>query len=118
MHGNDPQLPQPVLMVVKISLMVATSPKQVMKWIFLWRKQKFMYSVFEEMLQTDMGKYFVRLHEADFDAQAVFRKLSAYAKESTQASIDTADLLSYITSVKLHTLNWKGSTTFFHSSLV
>ena len=76
-------------------------------------KQKFMYSVFEEMLQTDMGKYFVRLHEADFDAQAVFKKLSTYAKESTQASIDTADLLSYITSVKLHTLNWKGSTTSF-----
>ena len=25
-------------------------------------KQKFTYSVFEEMLQTDMGKYFVRLH--------------------------------------------------------
>ena len=44
-------------------------------------KQKFMYSVFEEMLQTDMGKYFVRLHEADFDAQAFFKKLSTYAKE-------------------------------------
>ena len=59
-------------------------------------KQKFMYSVFEEMLQTDMGKYFVRLHEADFDAQAVFIKLSTYAKESTQASIDTAEKLHHI----------------------
>ena len=60
-----------------------------------------------------MGKYFVRLHRANFDSQAVFKQLSTYAKESTQASIDTADLLSYITSVKLHTLNWKGSTTSF-----
>ena len=38
------------------------------------------------MLQNDMGKYFVRLHEADFDAQAVLKKLSTYAKESTQAA--------------------------------
>ena len=88
-------------------------PKAGDKTDIFVEKQKFMYSVFEEMLQTDMDKYFVRLHKANFDAQAVFKKLSGYAKESTQVSIDTADQLSYITSVKLHTLNWKGFTTSF-----
>ena len=65
------------------------------------------------MLQTDMGKHLVRLHENDFDAQAIFKKLSNHAKTSTQASIDTADLLSYITSVKLHNTNWRGTTNAF-----
>ena len=76
-------------------------------------KQKFIYSVFEEMLQTDMGKHLVRLHENDFDAHTIFKKLSNHAKTSTQASIDTADLLSYITSVKLHTSNWRGTKNAF-----
>jgi len=76
-------------------------------------KQKFMYAVFEEKLQTDMGKYYVRLHEHDFNAQTVFHKLSEYARTSTQASIDTADLLSYITSVKLHKSNWRGTSHAF-----
>ena len=72
-----------------------------------------MYSVFEEKLQTDMGKYYVRQHDADFDAQAIFESLSTYAKKSTQASIDTADLLSYITTIKLHDSTWRSGAHAF-----
>ncbi len=35
-------------------------------------KQKFIYSVFEESILTDIGKYYVRLHEKDYDAQEIF----------------------------------------------
>ena len=76
-------------------------------------KQKFMYAVLEEKLQTDMGKYYVQLHEHDYNAQEVFHKLSEYAKTSTQASIDTADLLSYVTSAKIHKSNWRGTSHAF-----
>ena len=61
-------------------------------------KQKFMYSVFDKCLQTDMGKYFVRQHDGDSDAQAIFRKLSQYATASTQAALESSDLLAYIRS--------------------
>ena len=76
-------------------------------------KQKFIYSVFEEKLRTDMGKFFVRLHEHDYDAQTIFAKLQDHAKASTQAAIDTADLLSYITTIKLHDTKWRGTTHSF-----
>ena len=60
-----------------------------------------------------MGKYYVRKHETDYDAQAVFKGISIHAKDSTQASIDTADLLSYITTIKLHESKWRGGTHAF-----
>ena len=76
-------------------------------------KQKFIYSVFEEKLQTDMGKHFVRMHELDFDAQTVFKDLQTHARASTQASIATAELLRYITTTKLHDSNWRGTAHSF-----
>ena len=76
-------------------------------------KQKFIYSVFEEKLKTDMGKYFVRIHESDFDAQSIFEQLQIHARASTQASLDNADLLSYITTTKLHDSKWRGTSHSF-----
>ena len=35
-------------------------------------KQKFMYSVFEDKLLTDMGKHLVRKHQHDYDAHRIF----------------------------------------------
>ena len=57
-------------------------------------KQKFMYSVFEDYLQTDKGKYYVRLYAKNYDAQAVYKGLSHYATSSTQASLDSSALLT------------------------
>ena len=76
-------------------------------------KQKFIYSVFEEKLQTDMGKSIVRDHEHDFDAQTIYAQLLDHANASTQASIDTADLLKYITTVQLHESRWRGTSHSF-----
>ena len=76
-------------------------------------KQKFVYSVFEDKLQTDVGKALVRDHEHDSDAQTIFAALIDHAKVSTQATIDTAQLLKYITTVQLHDSLWKGTTHSF-----
>ncbi len=59
-------------------------------------KQKYMYAVFERVLQTDKGKAQVRSNEADSNAQKIFNELCQDALRSTRASIDSSRLLSYI----------------------
>ena len=64
-------------------------------------QQKFMYAVFEKTLLTDKGKALVRQHQHTFDAQAIYRELSAYAMLSTKATMNASSLLSYITTTTL-----------------
>jgi hypothetical protein len=76
-------------------------------------KQEFMYAVFERTLQTDMGKTFVRRHEADFDAQTIYVSLVEYSIQSTKASLDTSKILAYITSARLGDGGWTGKLETF-----
>ena len=78
------------------------------KQLFL-EKQNFIYSVFEDKIQTNMGRHLVRKYEKTYDAQSIYAELVAYAKESTQASIEASNILSYLTTVKLHKIAWKGT---------
>ena len=72
-------------------------------------KQKFIYSVFDEYLQTDTGKSLVRTYEVTYNAQQIYTELKAHATTSTQATIDTDELLSYLTSTKLDKNQWRGT---------
>ena len=72
-------------------------------------KQKFIYSVFEDKVLTNTGKTLVRKFEETYDAQSIYKGLLHHSKESTQATIDIAELLTYITTVKLHKISWKGT---------
>jgi hypothetical protein len=72
-----------------------------------------MYAVFECTLQTDQGKAYVHQHERDFDAQQVYASLHTYSVTSTKATLDTSNLLSYITAAKLADGNWKGTAHSF-----
>lgn len=76
-------------------------------------KQKFMYSVFEEKLKTDFGRHLVREHEADFDAHTIYKELSDHARKSTQAAIDSSELLSYITTTRMSNDRWRGTAKSF-----
>ena len=76
-------------------------------------KQKYVYAVLESKVLTDHGKAFVREHEYDFDAQAVYHKLSKHHLQSTKALIDSSAILSYITSVRLGSGEGRGSTESF-----
>ena len=71
-----------------------------------------MYSVFETILKTDMGKYFVCQYEQTYDAQSVYKKLSLHASTSTQAAIDSSGLLSYLTSARFDS-HWRGTAQSF-----
>ena len=76
---------------------------------FPFEMQKYMYAVFIKTLQTDQGKAYVREHEKDSDAQKVYKKISEFALKSTKASLDSSNILSYITSVRAGDGSWKGS---------
>ena len=76
-------------------------------------KKKFMYSVFDRVLKTDKGKSFVRQHEDDYNAQGVFSKLKEYYTNSTKAALEASKLLSYITSIRIDSPSWKGSSEAF-----
>jgi len=76
-------------------------------------KQKYMYAVFERVLQTDKGKALVRSNVADANAQKIFNELCQDALRSTHASIDSSRLLSYITSVRIGDGLWNGTSHGF-----
>jgi hypothetical protein len=76
-------------------------------------KQKYMYAVLEAKVLTDRGKAIIREHESDFDAQAVYKKLSEHHLRSTKAMIGSSVILSYITSARLGNGEWQGTTEGF-----
>ena len=72
-----------------------------------------MYSVFAKTLQTDKGKALVRDHVDDYDAQTIHKELFDHAQRSTRASFNASDLLAYITTARIGTTPWKGSSESF-----
>ena len=72
-----------------------------------------MFAIFERTLLTDVGKSFVCNHEDDADAWEVYKAVVNYYFKSTKASLDSASLLSYITSIRLGSGLWKGPTHSF-----
>jgi hypothetical protein len=76
-------------------------------------KQKYVYAVLEAKVLTDRGKAIVREHEDDFDAQKVYQKLKEHHLRSTKAMIESSTILSYITSVRLGSGEWQGTTESF-----
>ena len=75
-------------------------------------KQKFMYSVFNRIIQVDIGKSIVRKHKRDNDAQSVYKELLDEATNSTSAQIKIMKLTETLTSMKLDS-KWKSTTVGF-----
>ena len=76
-------------------------------------KQKYMYTVFEHVLQTDQGKAYVHDYSATYDAQSIYHDLCDYALKLTKASLDSTKLLAYITSTRYGDGKWKGTSHAF-----
>ena len=76
-------------------------------------KSAFMYAVFAEVLLTDKEKSLVRSHELHWDAQKIHEELLAHAETSTKASVESAQILTYITTANLGDGTWRGSTEAF-----
>jgi hypothetical protein len=76
-------------------------------------KQKYMYSVFERILQTDEGKVIVRSHDVDRNAQSIYAEFLHVMTQSTEAMMDSGELLSYLTTVKISDGSWRGTAKAF-----
>ena len=72
-------------------------------------KQTFMFSVFNNNLQTDMGKTIVRRHLANTDAQSVWKELSEHMRTSAKGASEKRRLTQYVTNTVLDE-NFKGTT--------
>ena len=70
-------------------------------------KQKYMYSVLEQILQTDKGKVIVRSHDADRNAQLIYADFLQVMTQSTEAMMDSGELLSYLTTTKISDGSWR-----------
>ena len=80
------------------------------------QKQIYMYSVFCNMLLTNVGIKLVRDHESSNDAQAIFASFVKHYSASVLDDLDQAKLMEYISSVRLgDTGQWKGS---YHSFIL
>ena len=88
-------------------------PTTIYEILLFEQKQKFKYAVFENTLLTDKGKALVRLHQHTHDAQSIYKELLAYAQQSTKASMNASNLLSYISTTRLDDGKWKGTTHAF-----
>ena len=60
-------------------------------------KQVFMYKVFNETLQTDMGRTTVRKYLRSTDAQAVWKEYSDYMTTSSKGASEKRKLTHYVT---------------------
>ena len=75
-------------------------------------KQTFMFSVFNNNLQTDMGKIIVRKHLSNTDAQSVWKELSEHMTTSSKGASEKRRLTQYVTNTVLDD-NFKGTTEQF-----
>jgi hypothetical protein len=76
-------------------------------------KNRFMYSVFEAKIKTDMGISIIRSHETDRDAQTVWRKLVEHRTTSTIGALTHESLLAHLATFKLDTNTWRGTHVSF-----
>ena len=75
-------------------------------------KQVFMYKVFNETLQTDMGRTTVRKYLRSTDAQAVWKEYSDYMTTSSKGASEKSKLTHYVTNTVLDN-QFRGTTQQF-----
>ena len=90
-------------MTVKMFLTSVMCPLEMTRRLY-FKKKIHIYFFFED--KTNIGKTLVRKFEETYDAQSIYKGLLHHSKESTQATLDIAELLTYITTVKLHKISF------------
>jgi Tfp pilus assembly pilus retraction ATPase PilT len=85
----------------------AYAPSQVEDKLLFEEKQKYLYAIFEQKLQTDKDKALVHEYEVMLDAQAVYAALLDHYTKSVKASLDQSLLMVYITTIKIGDGSWR-----------
>ena len=68
-----------------------------------------MYSVFNKLLQSDMGKTIVRKHAPTLDTQLVWREFESHMSTSSKGFNERHRLHAYVTTT-VYDRSWKGTT--------
>ena len=76
------------------------------------QKQYFMYSVFNKVLQSDMGKTIVRKYTPTLDARAAWRGFESHMSTSSKGLNERHRLYRYV-STTVYDRSWKGTTEQF-----
>ena len=76
------------------------------------QKKYFMYSVFNKVLQSDMGKSIVRKYAPPLDAQSVRREFESHMSTSSKGLNERCRLHAYV-STTVYDRSWKGTTEQF-----
>ena len=76
------------------------------------QKQYFMYSVFNKMVQSDMGKTIVRKYAPTLDAQSVWKEFETHMSTSSKGHNERHRLQTYV-SITVYDRPWKGTTEQF-----
>ena len=71
-----------------------------------------MYSVFNKILQSDMGKTIVRKHAQTLDTQSVWKELNSHMSTSSKGLNERCRLHAYM-STTVYDKSWKGTTEQF-----
>ena len=71
-----------------------------------------MYSVFNKVLQSDMGKTIVRKYAPILDAQSVWRDVESHMSTSSKGLNERCRLHAYV-STTVYNRSWKGTTEQF-----
>ena len=72
-------------------------------------EQRFMYTVFDKVCQTDKSRALVRQYEHSQDAQSIWRDLIAHQVTSTCGTILKETILTHLTTHRLTSEQWKGT---------
>ena len=72
------------------------------------QQQKWLYKVFRQTIKTSYGKTIVTSHLADKDCRVIWKELTEHYDKSMTAILSASRLSTYLTSTRLHTLNWRG----------
>ena len=76
------------------------------------QKHYLMYSVFNKVLQSDMGKTIVRKHEPTLDASSVWKEFESHMSTSSKGLIERCRLHAYV-STNVYDRSWKATTDKF-----
>ena len=76
------------------------------------QKQCFIYSVFNKVLQSDMGKTRVRKYAPTLDAQSVWKEFETHMSTSSKGLNEKHRLHAYV-STPVYCRSWKGTTEQF-----
>ena len=81
-------------------------------------KQKWLYAVLFDKVQTTRGKAIVRKHRRNADAQAAYAELVSHHTQSVGADISASAIENYITTTKLGDGKFRGNSSAFITHFV